>query len=50
MLERLAVESGADAQTLGHEQQFVEAVKLGQSQLEGGEYLAHEEVVFASNR
>ncbi len=52
-LARLASERGRDADSLAQEAilryleeeaRFVEAVKLGESQLQRGEYLTHEEV------
>jgi predicted transcriptional regulator len=52
-LAQLASERGRDADSLAQEAisryleeeaRFVEAVKLGESQLERGEYLTHEEV------
>ena len=52
-LEQLANERGSDTDSLAQEAisrylqeeaRFVEAVQLGESQLERGEYLTHEEV------
>ncbi len=52
-LEQLANDRGRDADSLAQEAitryleqeaRFLEAVKLGESQLERGEYLTHEEV------
>jgi predicted transcriptional regulator len=52
-LAQLASDKGRDADSLAQEAisryleeeaRFVEAVKLGESQLEHGEYLTHEEV------
>ncbi len=52
-LAQLAGERGRDADTLAQEAisryleeeaRFVEALKIGESQLERGEYLTHEEV------
>jgi len=52
-LAQLASDRGRDADTLAQEAigryleeeaRFVQAVKLGESQLERGEYLSHEEV------
>jgi len=52
-LSRLAMDKGRDADSLAqevlgyyleNESRFVEAVKLGEAELERGEYLTHEEV------
>jgi predicted transcriptional regulator len=52
-LSRLAMDKGRDADALAqevlgyyveNESRFVEAVKLGEAELDRGEYLTHEEV------